>query len=271
MIEVSSDKPPERLSRFELTFGYRDGHTYLADSFAEAPLKVLRPFDIGDGRVLLQLLNVGPGLLAGDRYKLRVKLKPGARVVLVNQSATKLHRMPPGQGAQQQLHLVIEEGAELEYYPGLTIPFAGSDAHFGTEVRLSDNARFALLELWAMGRVQRGELFAFRHLSNRLRIYQREQLIYADGLELTPVSARLTGISDNFSYLASGFWQWDVPWPDLECSSAHAVTGGCGPERGYLRALARDGFELTQGVRAQLHTWQQVRGAKPWSFERFLL
>ncbi len=261
----------ERVSRLELTFACRNGQTYLAESFAESPLKVVRPFDLGDGRVLLQLLNVGPGLLAGDRYALRVRLKPGGRVVLVNQSATKVHRMPPETGAQQQLQIRVEEGATLEYYPGLTIPFAESDARFETTVQLSEEARFALLELWAMGRVRRGERFAFRRLSSRLRVFQEEQLIYADGLELTQPSAKLMGISDGFAYLAAGFWHWDVPWPEPEHPDVQVVTGTCSPEQGYLRALANDGLELTQSVRAQLRAWQTARGVVPLPFERLLL
>lgn len=272
---AGADGGRERLSRLELTFACRDGHTYLVEQFATGPLKVVRPFSLGDGRVLLQLLNVGPGLLAGDRYELEVRLEPGAKVVLVNQSATKLHRMLPGEGARQRLAIQVEAGAELELYPGLVIPFAESATLFETTVQLSEGARFAVLELYAMGRIQRRELFAFRRLASRLRIFRQEQLVYADGLELTPEAARHTGVTDGFSYLAAGFWQWDVPWPEpkpsLESPRVQAVTGLCGPDRGYLRALARDGLELTKSVKAQLNAWHLERGVTPLPFERLLL
>ncbi len=261
-------------ARLELSFACRAGKTYLAGQFASYPLKVLRPFELGDGRVLVQLLNVGPGLLAGDTYELQVTLEPGANVVLVNQSATKLHRMPGGVGARQALTIEVAEGAALEYYPGLSIPFAGSDARFATTVRLEESARFALLELLAMGRVSRGEVFAFHRLSSRFKVSIQDRLVYADGLELTPERAGLTGISDGFSYLASGFWRWDTPWlspdtaalPDLQLA-----VGLCGPEHGYLRALARDGLTLMPVLRALLQDWQTRRGVKPIPFARLML
>lgn len=261
----------ERHSRLELTFASRNGQTYLADGSAEGPLKVIRPFGLGDGRALLQLLNVGPGLLAGDRYELNVHVETGAKVVLVNQSATKLHRTPPGEWAQQRLHVTLEPGSDLELYPGLTIPFADSDARFETTVQLAGDARFAVLELFSMGRIQRAEVFAFRRLSSRLKVLQNGRLVYADGLELSSENAKHTGLTDGFSYLASGFWQWDVPWPEASHKNVEAVTGLCGPWRGYLRALANDGLELTQSVRAQLGAWQKERGVVPLPFERFLL
>lgn len=271
LTDAAPNEDRERLSRLELTFASRDGQTYLADALTTSPLKVVRPFALGDGRVLLQLLNVGPGLLAGDCYELNIHVKTGAKVVLVNQSATKLHRTPPGRWAQQRLHVTLEPGADLELYPGLTIPFSDSDTRFETTVQLAGNARFAVLELFAMGRVRRGEAFAFRRLSSRLRVVQDGRLVYADGLELSPEIARHTGLTDGFTYLASGFWRWDVPWPELAQPDVQAVTGLCGPERGYLRALGRDGLELTKSVRAQLGAWQQERGVTPLPFERLLL
>lgn len=271
MTDAAPNEGRERLSRLELTFASRDGQTYLADALTTSPLKIIRPFGLGNGRVLLQLLNVGPGLLAGDRYELNVTVKAGAKVALVNQSATKLHRALPGRWAQQTLHVTLEPGADLELYPGLTIPFADSDTRFETTVQLSGDARFAVLELFAMGRVQRGEAFSFRRLSSRLRVVQDGRLVYADGLELNPENARHTGLTDGFTYLASGFWRWDVPWPDLVQTEIQAVTGLCGPERGYLRAFGRDGLELTKSVRAQLGAWQRERGVTPLPFERLLL
>lgn len=215
-----------RQSRLELTFLCRANQTYLADSFAEVPLKVVRPFGLGDGRVLVQLLNVGPGLLAGDRYELRVKLGSGAKVVLVNQSATKLHTIPSGGFARQRLKVEVAADAALEYYPGLTLPFRDSDVDFETMVQLSGNARFAILEQWAMGRMGGGESFAFRRLSNQLRVSRNRHLVYADRLDLTPPLAKRPGITDGAAYVASGFWQWEVPWPALKHPNIESVTGG---------------------------------------------
>lgn len=259
-----------RTSRLKLTFVCRDGKTVLERQHASYPLKVLRPFELGDGRALLQLLNVGPGLLAGDTYELDITVRGGAKVVLVNQSATKVHTMPPGTSARQTLHVTVEAGGELESYPGLVIPFVGSDAAFTTIVALEEGSRFVSLESWAMGRVGRGELFAFRRLSSRFRVTLAGKLVYADALELAPEGLPLMGVTDGFPYLASGFWQWDTPWTVLE-EAFPLVMGSCGPERGYLRALAADGLELRRDLAALLQAWHIQRGVAPLPLSRLML
>jgi urease accessory protein len=265
---------PRFSSRLDLTFACRDGHTYLAEGFSEGALKVLRPFELDAGRVVVQLLNVGPGLLAGDRYELRVRLQPGARVVLVSQSATKLHRMLPGGTAYQRLTAEVAAGAELELLPGLVIPFAESDVTFENNVHLSAGARFSLLETWAMGRIGRGERFALRRLSNRLKVYSEGSLTYADGLELLPESSPWLGVTDGYAYLATGFWRWDQPWPQPSTSQTPGsalVVGLCDAKQGYLRALANDGLELTHMLRSLLACWYEQRGVQPVPFERLML
>ncbi len=237
---------------------------------ASYPLKVLRPFELGDGRVLLQLLNVGPGLLAGDRYALRVTVGAGARVVLINQAATKLHATPPGTWAEQTLDIQVDDGGELELYPGLSITFRDSDTRLETCVALAEGARFACLESWAMGRVGRGERFAFRRLSNRLRVTLAGTLVYADALELTPEHAPLTGVTDAYTYLASGFWLWDTPW-EGPVAPFPLVTGPCGPQRGYLRALAHDGLALRLELAAVLNAWHARRSVLPLPLTRLML
>ena len=174
------------MSRLELTFRERASKTYLAEQFVSSPLKVLRPFDLGDGRALLHIINVGPGVLGGDRYALNIHVKQGAKVTLVNQSATKLHPGLADTAAEQTISFHVETGADLFYNPGLTIPFRDADFSQRVTVRLKEGARFGMLERWSMGRTAMGEAFAFRKLSSRVRIYRTGKLVYADGLELTP-------------------------------------------------------------------------------------
>ena len=46
-----------------------------------APLKVVRPFPLKKG-VLVQILNVGPGVMAEDNYDIHFSVGPGAHVVV---------------------------------------------------------------------------------------------------------------------------------------------------------------------------------------------
>ncbi len=238
------------MSRLELTFRQRAGKTYLAEQFAGSPLKVLRPFEVGGGRALLQLLNVGPGIMQGDRYDLLVSVRTGAKVVLVNQSATKLHTMPSG-SAYQSVAVQVERGAELEYYPGLVIPYRDADFAQRTEVHLEEGAHFGTLERYAVGRTAHREAFSFRRVSSRLHIYRNKVLVYADGLELKPETAPRLGVADGHAYLAAGVWLWGVPDGGDEAREVMrpslrgpSLVQGAFAEGRYLRALgtrARNG------------------------------
>lgn len=54
-------------------------------------LKIVRPFPLKNSGVLLQLPNIGPGILGRDRYRTGVVVETDTKVVIVNPTATKLH------------------------------------------------------------------------------------------------------------------------------------------------------------------------------------
>lgn len=261
-------EPPT--GRLRLVFGERHGRTFLAEQFVRAPLRILRPFELAGGRVLLQILQVGPGVMGGDRYDLDMVVESGAKVVLVQPSATKLHTMAAGVKAEQRITLRVESGGELEYYPGLTIPYRDAEFVQRTCVRLASDARFAMLERWSAGRVAHGEAFAFRRLSSQVRVACAGKPTYADRLELTPDTAPSPGIAEGFSYLAAGVWFWgESPagpaTPALLPSSldprATTLVHGALPENGfYLRGLSHDGLELARQLTAFVGSWRRELG-----------
>ena len=254
-----------QVSRLELTFRERAGKTYLAEQFVSSPLKVLRPFDLGEGCALLHIINVGPGVLGGDRYALDIRVISGAQVVLVNQSATKLHPGLANTAAEQTITFHVEAGANLFYNPGLTIPFRDTDFSQRISVHLEKGARFGMLERWSMGRTAMGEAFAFRRLSSRVHVSRAGRLVYADGLELTPSLATSLAVTEGYLYLAMGVW-FGADWPidtDANMEAGHTVLkpsfgesalvsgfiGGYSEQGFYLRAAAHDSFKLMEKLR----------------------
>jgi urease accessory protein len=276
---VSLSLNKTRKAQLELTFGVREGKTYIARQSSTTPLKIWRPFAIDskpvdhkssdDGRVLVQIVNVSPGVMAGDDYRLEFHLQPNAKVVLVNQSATKLHQMPEGLAAKQNVTIHLEEGSELEYYPGLTIPFPDAAFEQNINVELSGSAKFSFLESWAMGRVERGETFVFRQLSSRLRVKRVNKLMYADALELRP-SLRGVGILGGHTYLANGLLSGKCePALLYQNDMLTLVTGQLSEGQTYLRALAKDGLELKTRLDTVVKTWRAGQGRADIVFSRF--
>jgi urease accessory protein len=158
----------------------------LAHAHAAAPLKIVRPFPLAGGGVLVQVLSLGPGICAGDAHDIRITVEAGARAVVIMQSASRLLSMPEGTHASQRVTLTVRSGGQLEYYPGLTIPFTDSSFIQNITASVETGGRIGLLESWSTGRSSRGEYLRFRRVSSRTTVTIDGQLAYADALELEP-------------------------------------------------------------------------------------
>ena len=210
--------------------------------------------------------------MAGDRYRLEVVVEDGAAAVVIGASASKVHTMPPGLSASQSVTLRVGEGASLEYYPGLCIPFPGADISQRVSVDLAASARFAMLDTWAAGRVERGEHGAFRRISTRTRIAVGGRPVYRDALELASESPGIDGHGalEGFRHVLSGIWRPTEDRQAREVSAPGLLMAEGSVERGrYARGLALRGIDLITLGRGLIQD-QRVRwGLAPLPLERF--
>ena len=239
------------VGRIDLVFAASGTGTVLAHAYARAPLKIVRPFDLDDGRGLVQILQLGPGLCAGDEYTIDITVRAGARAVVIMQSASRIIGMPERTDATQRVTLKVEAGAHLEYYPGLTIPFADASFVQRVDVDAARDSRVGILETWGMGRSGRGEHLAFRRISSRTTMTIDGDVVYADAMELEPSSAALggTGVLEGYRYAASGFWHNAALDPGATLAARDGVITAFGPRTAqsvYLRALAMDGSSMAE-------------------------
>lgn len=269
-VEIEVRDRPGVDGRLRISLARRGTATTITDLESSGALRIVRPFPLEDGRILLQLLMVGPGLLAGDRYQVEIHVGKGARAVVLHQSAGKVHRMAPGRRAGQHVRILVEEAGELEYYPGLGIPYPDAEIQQRTEVLLSPGARFGWFEIWITGRTARGEHLAFRALRTETAIYTGGVPAYRDALVLVPGRDPLegAGLLEGARYVASGFWRWGDADPEFwEDAGSVLVAGRTGFGDLYLRALAWDGLALRQKLSALLGAWRARWGLAevPWS------
>ena len=104
-------------------------------------------------------------MCGGDRHSIDVTVEAGARAVIIMQSASRLLAMDEGDHARLDVTLTVRSGGQLEYYPGLTIPFADSSFVQRITATVESGGRLGLLETWATGRSSRGESLQFRRIS----------------------------------------------------------------------------------------------------------
>ncbi|GGJ42332.1 urease accessory protein UreD [Deinococcus roseus] len=250
-------------SVLRLEFGLKAGRTVLKQQYASGAMKVVRPFEAGE-YALLQIASVTPGIHNGDRYELSVSLQEGAKVILLNQSATKLHGKRAG-CALHDIQIQVAGGAHLEYYPGLTIPFM--DAHYQqkTRIELAAGAQFGMLESWSAGRLERGEQWEFQSLQSHIQVNLQGKPLYRDAFHLA--GHPLEGLTDQHTLWASGFWHGLPVLPAAFQDGAQLAGWGVTRSGGqYFRMLGSDTLEFQRALTAYItERWQVTSGMQiPW-------
>ncbi len=275
---VGSDPSCGLAGGAELTFARRGDATVLTHARVEAPLKLVRPFALDDGRLVVPLITLGPGLCGGDVCTIDVHADEGARVIVMNTAATRVLGMTDDAQAVQRVRLTAGPAAHLEYYPGLTIPFP--DSAFVQEIAATAaaDARVGILETWALGRAARGEYLRFRHVRSHTTVHVNDRLIYADATLLEPGTNALpgAGVLDRRRYLVSGFWYGaDVSsdrWGQTRDAALHtslSAFGQSNPGQVFLRALGDDAQALDAAVRDALARVADAWKVSPLRLERF--
>lgn len=261
----------------ELVFSRQRGRTVLQKSCVLAPMAVVRPFDLADGGLLIQLVSLGPGLCGGDSIALDVYAGSGTRVAVTTTAATRVMSMDPGCHAEQRITLHAEEDAVLEYYPCVTIPYPGSALRQTIDADAVPGARVGVLECWAMGRTARSEYLAYRSLASRTTIAAAGRRIYVDAVRLEPESTDLAGagILAGGRYLASGAWTGVASTLDDERAAPSTdgrpmvAFGTSSTGVGYLRVLGTDGPSVDGVMRASVERVSRSWGLVPVCLNRF--
>ncbi len=137
------------------------GRTRIAELECSGPIQVLRCQYLDSSAPDIASVTIASpsgGVLQGDRLRIAVEVRPGARLVLDTQSATRLYRMPAGP-ALIETRFDVAQGGWLEFVPDPYIPFAGSNTTIDTVVCVDVAGSVLIGEVIAAGRVARGEIF----------------------------------------------------------------------------------------------------------------
>ncbi len=181
--------PPRLQASLTLDFARDEfaGHTVLAASRQEPPLKVVRAFAVQNGAALAHLHNVSGGLLGGDHLALKVNVGAGASVQLTTTGATRIYR--PRHEAlptTQCNEFTVNEGALLEYVPDAIIPFASARLSQATRIQLAQGAGLFWWEILAPGREARGEAFAYDCVEMKTDVIALGQPIASERVRIEP-------------------------------------------------------------------------------------
>ena len=198
-----ADRPPFAMARAKvrgsLALDFKrdtlSGRTYLADSVQEPPLRIVRPFTLEDGSVLVHLHNVSGGLLGGDRLKSSVNVGAGTSVQLTTTGATRVYRSKQDGVTTLQINkFTISRDALLEYVPDAIIPFAKSSFRQETTVDLEAGGGLLWWEILAPGRAARGERFEYDCVELKTDLKANGQMISAENVRIQPKRSDISSV-----------------------------------------------------------------------------
>lgn len=141
----------------------------------------------------IMLLCVSAGLLKGDRQDINLHIGAKSQILLSTQSYEKIHDTQNG-AAKREMHITLEENALLEYAPLPCIPFANACFSSCTNIHLHEHSKLYYSEILCAGRVERGEIFAFREFHSKLFISLKGRLIFFENTHLNPQTMPLRSL-----------------------------------------------------------------------------
>ncbi|ODT45086.1 MAG: hypothetical protein ABS70_03990 [Nitrospira sp. SCN 59-13] len=204
-----------RVGCLELRYG-RDGlRTILTASRCSTPWHFFPPAYLDDsGCAFTSLVNPSGGFVAGDHLSIHAELEAGAHVVMTTPSANRVYRSL-GEESRQSVTLSVAPGAVIEWFPEVTIPFAGSRFVQTMAVTLAKGATALIWDSLASGRVARGERWAFTSLHNEIDLTTASGARLLERCHVRPEEHEAgLGLLAAYDYVASFFVVSDAVDPD---------------------------------------------------------
>ena len=250
------------------------GRTYLSRQSFSAPIHISKSFWDGE-TLLVNVVNQTAGVFGGDCIVSRVKVEPGARVLLASPSAARFH---PSQEREARLEQTFEiaAGASLDFFPEISIPQRHSRSCQKTTIHMEPGGELIYLETLAPGRVASGEIFAFGRYAWSTDILVGGRVVHRERASIKPPHHGLAALQA--FYPASYYAAFAVISPvmekeDAEFSRAVAALGNPAsvrigasrlPARGWsIRLLATDSLSLRQSISSLRALIYQQLGRTP--------
>lgn len=143
------------------------GHSVASVMRCEAPL-LFRVADEPGPVLVLSMVGGAAGPLGGDDLQLRLHVGEGARVVVRSVGATMVQPGASGASSTTDVHVVVEAGGHLDWWPEPTVSVVGSHHRTTTTIRLATDATLRWADEISLGR--------FGEPSGRLGMRQRLEI-----------------------------------------------------------------------------------------------
>src|SRR5256885_4644618 len=194
-----------RRARMDLIIAQQDTQTVLNHAYCEVPFKISRLLNRRQPAAHLILMHSTAGIFGGDELECSIHVRRRARVLITQQSATKIHPSE-GRPAIQRNHIVVEANAELQLYLEPLIPFTDSILRHSTRIDVAPGGCLMFWEGLMVGRVGRGERWKFRELALETHLLVDNHSIYLDRFRLPNGLERSPWAMADHNYVGTGLY-----------------------------------------------------------------
>ena len=210
------DSAASRVSMLRASASFRNGRTELDGRYCTSPIKIAKTFPCAP-ELGVMIMDASPGMLEGDRYVLEWDSGAGAHLSLTNQGFTKIHSCPSGKGTSMHSSYRLASHACIENMMKPIMLYKDASFENDTIVELQRGAVWMQAEILCPGRAARGELFLYKKLDNKLRVFYEDELIHYQRQLILPESQRMDtkGAWENYSHTGTFHVFSDRVSPDL--------------------------------------------------------
>lgn len=178
-----------KVGMLELEFEQKNDKTVLTHLYRVTPLLVQQALywdESWPGLPICSIISVGGGILQGDRYYLKFKVKDNAYASVNTQSATRVQEMDANYATQYQ-HIEVGKNAYLEYIPDSTILYKHSRSAFENTIIADESSVVMYGETIMLGRkYYKNERYDFDVFSSAVNVYRPNgNFIFSEKLLLT--------------------------------------------------------------------------------------
>lgn len=193
-----------RTAVLRASFANRNEGTILTSKYHTAPIKIAKTFPL-NGQLAVIVMDVSPGLLAGDRYELEWISSCNSHVMITNQSYMKVHPSMPSCGSSMIQTFKLDESAIVEHMPEPLMLYKNASFQNETFVELKRGAVWMHAEVLCPGRTLRGEQFDYRSYRNTLTVRYEDELIFTQRQRIEPANhvIHAPGCWDELTHLAA--------------------------------------------------------------------
>ncbi len=170
--------------QIDLKFRVEGEKTILQKSYAQAPLKIQRPFYPETDLCHTVILHSAGGMVGGHRLSYQINLEPASQALITTAASAKVYRSMAA-FAQQQIVINLDRDAYLEWLPQDTIIFNSALYSQNLRVNLADGAIFCAWDIVRLGRSARSESFTQGCWQTALEVWKNGQPLWIDRQQIT--------------------------------------------------------------------------------------